>query len=424
MKTIIPKSIHSQKVILPGSKSISHRMLILASLCEGTSIIRNLLDSEDIQWTRSALTSMGALIEDESHGLCRVTGFGGNPRPFDSPVFLGNSGTSMRLLAGVAALGNSDYILTGDKRLCERPMNELLAAFNQLGIFTGTMDGLGKPPIRIRGGDRTGGRVSLDCSRSSQYLSSLLMIGPFMDNGLEISLNGPPVSSPYIDLTLDAMKQFQVRSFQIQSDLYRVDGGQIYRPGTFSVEPDLSNAGYFWAVGAVTGKMITVCNINPDSVQGDLKQIRILERMGCRVQRGVNEIGVCGSELVGIEVDMSDTPDAVPAIAVVAAFARGITRITHIRHLREKECDRIHALASQLARMGIEVRQGDDFLEITGGHPHGAMIETFDDHRVAMAFSISGLVVPGMVIENENCVRKSFPDYWRIFDALQSESPT
>jgi 3-phosphoshikimate 1-carboxyvinyltransferase len=244
------------------------------------------------------------------------------------------------------------------------------------------------------------------------------MIGPFMEKGLDISLTGLPVSSPYIDLTIDILKKFQVSVVKKDSMHYSVQGRQTYVPGNFQVEPDLSNAGYFWAMGAITGRMIHVKNISQDSLQGDLKQIKILEKMGCVLDIQPDRIGVCGRTLQGIDVDMSDTPDAVPAIAMVASFASGTTRIRNIRHLREKECDRIQAIASQLLKMGIAVREGDDFLEITGGSPKGACIETFNDHRIAMAFSIPGLVIPGVEIENETCVEKSFPNYWDIFEAL------
>ncbi|MFA5902415.1 MAG: 3-phosphoshikimate 1-carboxyvinyltransferase [Desulfobacula sp.] len=418
MKKIIPKKIKNQNVVIPGSKSISHRMLICASLCTGISEIESLLESEDIKWTMNALTSLGAKIDKIKDRRFRINGFGGTPKPFEKEIFLGNSGTSMRLLAGIAALGNTEYILTGDQRMRERPMNELLNAFGLLDILASSDSPKGTPPVRICGSKRQGGTVILDCSKSSQYLSSLLMMGAFMKDGLEISLIGPSVSSPYIDLTIDIMKKFKVEARRIHPTLYRVPGQQFYCPGEFFVEPDLSNAGYFWAIGAITGSMISIKNISKNSLQGDLKQIKILEQMGCTVKIEENEIGVGGSELIGIDVDMSDTPDAVPAIAVVASFAKGITRIYNIKHLREKECDRIAAVASQLLKMGITVRQGDDFLEITGGQPKGAAIETFNDHRIAMAFSMPGLIIPGIQIENETCVEKSFPNYWEIFEAL------
>jgi len=419
LKKIAPKKIKDQAVVIPGSKSISHRMMICTSLSNGTSNIKNLLQSDDIKLTINGLKNMGAYIDLVKGNQYRISGFGGNPKPCSKAIYLGNSGTSMRLLAGIAALGNTCYTLTGDLRMCERPMKELLDALTGLGIQAKSENKKGSPPVYIQGGNRAGGLVKIDCSKSSQYLSSLLMMGALMKNGLDIRLDSPPVSSPYIDLTIDIMKKFTIAVHQIDSMHYQVPGRQSYIQGDFFVEPDLSNAGYFWAIGAITGKMIFVENINNNSLQGDLKQIRILEHMGCTLKIENNHIGVCGGSLKAIDVDMSDTPDAVPAIAVVASFAKGKTRIYNIKHLREKECDRIDAVCSQLMKMGISVKQGEDFLEITGGNPKGAKIETFNDHRIAMAFSIPGLIISGMEIENETCVEKSFPNYWDIFDELQ-----
>jgi 3-phosphoshikimate 1-carboxyvinyltransferase len=418
IKKIIPKKIKDQSLTIPGSKSITHRMLICAALCDGLSFIENPLESEDIQYTMTALSCMGAGISPIKNGACQISGFGGTPLPCQHDIYLGNSGTSMRLLAGIAALGTTQYCLTGDSRMCRRPMKSLLDALKLLGIHAEGSNKDGNPPVYICGGSRQGGKIFLDCSTSSQYLSSLLMTGPFMKNGLEIRLQGSPVSSPYINLTLDVMKKFKVEAYKIHSDYYKVPPKQRYHPGTFRIEPDISNAGYFWAAGAVTGKMIYVRNISQNSLQGDLKQLHILEKMGCTISIKNNKIGVCGRDLIGIDIDMSDTPDAVPAIAIAACFARGRTRIRNIKHLREKESDRINAIASQMTKMGINVKQGDDFLEIQGGQPKGAGIETFNDHRIAMAFSIPGLIIPGMEIENPSCVQKSFPDYWQIFDNL------
>jgi len=393
-------------------------MMICASLCQGKSRISNVLESEDILLTMECLKNMGAGIDRTADTVYEVKGFGGRPDPCEKEIYLGNSGTSMRLLTGIAALGSTHYTLTGDKRMCERPMQELLDALNMMFVSATSKNQNGAPPVIICGGNRKGGVVKIDCSKSSQYLSSLLMIAPFFERGLDISLDDTPVSTPYIDLTRDIMKQFTVASTQDGYTTFHVPGNQNYKAGQFFVEPDLSNAGYFWAMGAITGQMIYVENISANSLQGDLKQIHILEKMGCRVLIENNRIGVCGRNLNAVDVDMSDTPDAVPAIAVVASFANGTTRIRNIAHLREKECDRIDAVSSQLGKMGISVKQGTDFIEVTGGRHTGAFIETFNDHRIAMAFSIPGLLVEGMQIENEMCVEKSFPNYWDLFDGL------
>jgi len=412
------RQITDQIVQVPGSKSISHRMLICAALSKGRSNIQNLLTSEDLTLTAQALSAMGASIIELEPGLVAVQGFDGQPIPYGPHIFLGNSGTSMRLLAGIAALGQTVYTLTGDERMCQRPMIELLDGLNSIQVKAWSENPKGTPPVFIKGLNRKGGHTTIDCSKSSQYLSSLLMIGALMEKGLTISLPGPPVSLPYIDLTIDVMNQFKVKAQRISALEYKVFGNQTYAPGKYVVEPDLSNAGYFWAAGAITGSEIGVDNIRNNSLQGDKKQIHILERMGCLLNIKDNSVAVKGNPLKGVDVDMSDTPDAVPAIAVVAAFAKGTTRITNIGHLRVKECDRIEAISSQLTKMGIHVTQGDDRLEIKGGTPKGAFIETFNDHRIAMAFSVAGLVVEGMEIENPSCVGKSFPEYWRIFDQL------
>ncbi|MCP3944426.1 MAG: 3-phosphoshikimate 1-carboxyvinyltransferase [Desulfobacteraceae bacterium] len=418
MKQIKSRQIMDKIVQVPGSKSISHRMMICAALSKGTSKIGNLLKSQDLSLTTKALISMGAGIKELEPDLVEVQGFNGRPIPHEPPIYLGNSGTSMRLLAGIAALGETVYTLTGDERMCQRPMVELLDALNGIQVKAWSKNLEGTPPVFIKGLGRKGGRTSIDCSKSSQYLSSLLMMGALMEQGLIVSLPGLPVSVPYIDLTIDVMNQFNVNVDKINDREYRVPGNQIYESGEYVVEPDLSNAGYFWAAGAVSGSEIGVDNIQEKSLQGDKKQIYILEKMGCSLGFGKNCVAVKGNALKGVEVDMSDTPDAVPAIAVVAAFAKGTTRIYNIGHLRIKECDRIEAVSSQLIKMGIKVTQGDDFIEIVGGTPKGAFIETFNDHRIAMAFSVAGLVVDGMEIENPSCVEKSFPGYWDIFETL------
>ena len=418
MKVLTPRPIRDQLVQVPGSKSISHRMLICAALSQGESRIENLLNSEDIELTAGALMAMGAGIQFSDAGKTRavVQGFGGRPSAFDEAIFLGNSGTSMRLLSAIAALGDAPYVLTGTQRMCERPMQEMVDALTPLGIDAQAEGGT--PPVTICGGNRQGGKTQLDCSVSSQFLSGLLMAGALLEQGIDITLPGPPVSAPYIDLTLDVMNRFKVSAQRISETEYRVDGNQNYQAGEYFVEPDMSNAGYFWAAGAITGQAIGVAHATPESLQGDYNQVRILERMGCRLEENSQGTTITGGELTGVEVDMSHTPDAVPAMAVVAAFAKGSTKMTNIAHLRAKECDRIDAMAQGLGRMGITVNTGPDFLEVQGGTPHGATISTFNDHRIAMAFGIAGLVVEGMEIENPSCVEKSFPTFWDIYESL------
>lgn len=405
-------------VSIPGSKSISHRMIIGAALADGSSLIRQLLSSEDLDHTSTALASMGARIQKLDQNTHEIIGFNGRPCPFNQEIYLGNSGTSMRLLAGIAGLGNSPYTLTGNERMQQRPMGELLSGLIMAGIDAKSLHGNDAPPVVINGSEKKGGQITLDCSKSSQYLSSLLLAGATLEEGLVISLPQPPVSEPYVNLTMDIMKTFNVHVEKISGLEYRVPGGQQYTPGIFVIEPDISNASYFWAAGALSGSMTTVANISKNSLQGDIRLLDILEQMGCQVTYGPADIGVKGGSLTAVDVDMSDIPDVVPTLSVVAAFADGITVIRNIGHLREKECDRIDAVTLNLNKMGIDAKQGPDWISVKGGMPEGAFIETFNDHRIAMAFSIAGIKIPGIEIENPGCVAKSFPSFWEIFDAL------
>ncbi len=421
MKLIEQRTIKNSRVNVPGSKSISHRMIIMASLCQGESTISNVLNSQDILLTISCLENMGARIvqsenKEKSPSMVKVTGFNGQPARYPREIYLGNSGTSMRLLAGIAALGTSDYVLTGDNRMCQRPMTPLIDALTMANVAVSSKSGT--PPVIINGKHKRGGKIKIDLSLSSQYLSSLLITGCYMAEGLEITITADAVSQPYIDLTIAIMKLFNVYVEKTEKGQYIVRPGQKYQPGNFIVEPDISNAGYFWAAGAICRKKIKVLNVYKNSIQGDIKFVHILKQMGCDLMFEHDGIAVCGRKLRGVDVDMSDTPDAVPALAVTAAFASGCTLIKNIGHLREKECDRIEAVARELARMDIKVESGHDWIKIFGGKPRGAVIETYNDHRIAMAFSLAGLVTDNVFIKNENCVAKSFPTFWEVLQGL------
>jgi len=419
MKPIETRVLWDTKVCIPGSKSISHRMVIMASLCQGKSVVKNVLSSEDVELTGFALGHMGAVIRKAETSGLNIRGFGAKPASFSEPIYLGNSGTSMRLLASIAALGDTDYLLSGNARMCERPMDPLLNALAMAGADARSRVGQGTPPVLINGKECAGGEVRIDCSVSSQYLSGLLIAGAVMDKGLHIHVDNGLVSTPYVNLTLNSMKEFQVHAEKLSDYEYRVPGRQRYVPGIFAVEPDISNAGYFWLAGAVTGAAVKVLHVTPASLQGDIKLIYILRDMGCFLDVEEDGITVKGGRLTGVDVDMGDMPDAVPGLAVAAAFAEGRTVIRNIGHLRSKECDRIDASATQLSRMGIAVETGEDWMIVHGGHPHGAVIETYDDHRIAMSFAVAGLAVEGVTIENPECVGKSFPSFWEIFDALE-----
>jgi len=405
------------QIQVPGSKSDTHRALIAAALSDGRCRLSRVLDSEDTRLTRHALVQLGAVMDTQEDGLF-VEGTGGILKPCQDPICLGNSGTSMRLLTAVAALGIGEYILCGTERMHQRPIGDLLDGLSQIGVVAKAETAGGCPPVRVLGGRPEGGRVSLDCSVSSQFLSALLLIGPYTRKGIDISISKGPVSRPYIDMTVRVMTRFGV---SVQREDYRqfhVSGGQVYRSGNYGIEPDASQAGYFWAAAAVTGKRVKVSGITRASIQGDARFPEVLEKMGCRVSREPDGITVEGGSLVGIQTDMGDMPDLVPTLAVVAAFAEGETLINNVAHLRAKESDRLAAVSTELKKMGVTAEATKDALLVRGGRPKAAVIETYDDHRMAMSFAVAGLRVPGIAIENERCVEKSFPNFWEVFAQL------
>lgn len=417
MIEIKPGDIEDSSVSVPGSKSYTHRMLIAAALSDGACEVRNPLNSEDTLITRRCLSEMGVSIEEMPDHL-RIQGTSGRLRSPEDPVDLGNSGTSMRLLAAVAALGQGVCVLTGSQRMQQRPIQDLLDGLNQLGVGARAVNADGCPPIEVTGGGLKGGSVTIDCRISSQYLSALLMIAPFAKEAVTITVSGGLVSRPYIDMTVAVMEEFGIAVDRHGYERFVVTGGQTYRAGDHAVEPDCSQAGYFWAAAAISGAVITVAGTSKNSLQGDVRFTECLAAMGCRVAEDSDGIKVTGNPLTGVIVDMADMPDMVPTLAVVAAFARGTTVIENVAHLRAKESDRLGAVAAELKKMGIKADCVGSGLRIVGGNPQGASIDTYNDHRIAMSFALAGLKVPGIKIKDETCVKKSFPKFWEVFESL------
>lgn len=402
---------------VPGSKSYTHRTLIAAALSDGPCAVRNPLRSQDTLLTTAALEQMGIEIDDHSEHFI-VRGNRGKFHPVSEAIDFCNSGTSMRLFGGLVILGAGPYTLTGTQRMCERPMQALLDSLTQMGVSAKSKNGNGCPPVTIKGGQCSGGHTTIDCSVSSQYLSALLLVAPCLENGLTIDVTKGPVSKPYVDMTVDIMNAFGIELTHDGHTHFEVPGGQTYQAGDYSVESDGSNAGYFWAAAAITGKRVKVLGVTAASRQGDVGLADILGQMGCSVDHHPDGITVTGGELTAVDVDMGHMPDVVPTLAVVAAFARGTTKIRNVAHLRAKECDRLEAVSQELAKMGIQTHTYENALEIVGGSPAGAEIETYDDHRIAMSFAVTGLMVPGIKIIDPDCVAKSFPNYWEVFEGL------
>ena len=415
-RAIQPLAYVDATLTLPGSKSYTHRALLAAALAKGESVLTNALAAEDTELTARALAQLGAGIEWPETTIS-VIGTGGRWRQVTEPIYLGNSGTSMRFLTALVALGTGDYLLTGTERLCQRPLGELLTALGQIGVTAVSEKSDGCPPVRVTGG-LTGGRTQLSGTISSQYLSALLFIGPLAPQGLTIEITGDLVSKPYVDLTLEVLGEFGISYYRQGYRFFQVPGGQYYLPQNYEIEADASSASYFWAAAALTGGRVTITNLSLESIQGDAAFPKVLERMGCTVSASPQGLTLSGGPLRGLTVDMAAMPDLVPTLAVLAAFAQGETVITGVAHLRHKESDRLAAVAAELTKLGIEAKETADGLIIRGGTPHGATIATYNDHRLAMSFAVAGLKAPGMVITDPDCVAKSFPDFWQVFERL------
>ncbi len=407
------------KVKVPGSKSLTQRALICAALASGESRLEGALRSEDPDLLAQALERVGVKIEALDDAFV-VQGVGGAPRLHGGEVFLGNNGTGTRFFTALAALGEGEpLILTGTKRLCERPIKPLVEALKSWGARLRYLEQEGFLPLEIAGGGLSGGAVELSVAKSSQFLSALLLVGPYTRSPAEIHLASPLVSRPYVDLTIAVMKAFGVVVNE-REGVFFVPNTPYYNR-TYHIEGDASSASYFLAAAALVGGSVTVTNLPKDSLQGDAAFAGILSRMGCTVsyQEGVTVSRAPETPLKGIDINMGRTPDLVPTLAVVAAKARGRTFIRGVPHLRYKETDRLKAVATELAKLGVSVTELDDGLIIEGAEKlHPAEIETYEDHRMAMSFAVLGLVVPGLRLRNPGCVVKSFPNFWEVFEKL------
>ena len=408
---------------VPGSKSITQRALIAAALARGESELIGPLASEDTKYTARALRSMGVKISARAKRKWKITGCSGRILPPRRKIFLGNNGTATRFLTSVAALGHGVFSITGEPRMEERPIAPLIEALEGWGVAIRSINDTGCPPLEIRAEGIRGGSTLLPEGKSSQYLSSLLLVAPYAAHKATLKVDGEVFSKPYVQMTLAVMRSFGRRvKASKELDSFEIPRG-YYKAREYQIEGDASSASYFWAAAAVTGGKVTVTNVPKRSLQGDAVFTDILAQMGCRVTRNEKGITVEGpKELRSIEIDMADCPDVVPTLAVVAARAKGRTVIRNIAHLRIKECDRLQVMARELAKLGVHTEEREDALIIDGqgvdANLHGARIETYEDHRIAMSFAVAGLYVPGVKVLGEGCVAKSFPDFWERFERL------
>lgn len=421
VSSLSPRAVHPLRHRLdvtapvPGSKSHTNRALVCAALATGTSRLAGALFAEDTLAMVETLRELGSdIVSDAGDASMRVSGTGGRLRPGPARLNVRQSGTTGRFVLPMLTLGEGRYELDGDPQLRSRPFGDLVDALGSLGAkIEGT-----QLPLHVMGGTLDGGQVSVSGSVSSQFLSGLLLSAPGAASEVELSVDGALVSRPYIDLTLSTMASF---SAVVERDAYRrfVVAPTGYQAASVMIEPDASAASYFFGAAAISGGRVTVDGLGTNTVQGDMAFVDVLERMGCTVERSESRTTVIGPEqLSAVTVDMADFSDTAQTLAVVATFADAPSELRGIGFIRHKETDRIGAVATELARRGIAVDQTDDSLVVHPGQPTPGVVETYDDHRMAMSFALLGLCHPGIEIADPGCVAKTFPNFFAVLDTL------
>lgn len=424
------------RVSVPGSKSITNRALLMAAMSDGKTVLEGVQFSQDSRHFLKALQELGFTAE-VSEEKCRVViqGEGGSIPRSQAEIYVGSAGTAARFLTAFAAMGNGEYILNSSEQMKKRPMRELLEVLEQLGAEITCLEQEGTFPLKIRGiGHQTGrtAECSLNIDRSSQFLSALLMVLPLRFERVQIHLTGMRSARSYVEMTEQMMKQFGhpgVR--QIGDNCYEVVGGG-YRSQKYQIEPDVSAACYFYAMAAITGGTAVVRHMRRDSLQGDMQFLKILEQMGCRIQwqktqdlTGDQEElvlqGPSGGRLKGIEAVFSDFSDQTLTMAAIAPFADAPVTVRGVGHIRGQESDRIQVILNELGRMGIRCEESEDGFTVYPGKPVPAQIHTYEDHRVAMAFAVTGLRVPGLEILDPDCCSKTFAEYFRVLDEITAD---
>ena len=407
-------------IAVPGSKSYTNRALLVAAMARGVSTLTGALFSDDTRYMSASLRKLGVKIDaDEKRARFDIHGNGGEIPVSEADLYIGNSGTTSRSLTVYVSLGHGKFVIDGDEPMRHgRPIADLLNALRQIGVSARTQFENGHLPVIVEADGLAGGKTRLDISKSSQFLTALLLIAPYAKNGMEIEVLGNR-TMPYIDITRSVMTAFGVQVISEDYKFFRIEGGQQYQPRVYHIEPDASNASYFFAAAALTGGCVTVQHLNLDSAQGDLQFVHILEQMGCRTTVSNTGITVTGPrQLKGIDVDMRTISDTALTLAAIAPFADSKVTIRNIEHTRWQETDRIHAMVTELRKLGVPVVEHRDGLEISPASITPAAIDTYEDHRVAMAFSLVGLKASGIRINDPECVSKTFPDYFQVFEQL------
>jgi 3-phosphoshikimate 1-carboxyvinyltransferase len=415
------------RIRVPGSKSLTNRALVLAALASGhdnsvATVLTGALRSEDTEVMVECLGQLGIAVNcNWSQGELTIPATGGKILAKEAELFVANSGTTMRFLTALVCLGHGRFRLDGIQRMRERPIADLLTALYQLGVKAYSERNNGCPPVVVEANGLPGGRVVIRGDLSSQFLSGLLMAAPLAQSDIfiEVDVDGPLVSWPYVVMTVELMSQFGAWVNMPVRGQFHVPGGQRYQTRTLAIEPDASAASYFAGAAAITCGEVELPGLTHDSLQGDVAFLAALAKMGCAVEFSPSSLTVRGDTLRGMDIDMNDISDTVMTMAAVACFADGPTTIRNVAHIRHKESDRLSALATELRRAGAEVEEFSDGLTITPRPLHAAEIETYNDHRMAMSMALLGLRVPGIVIKNPGCVAKTYPGFFADLEKLR-----
>ena len=420
------------KVTVPGSKSITNRALLLATLASGKTTLKGVLFSDDSRHFLKCVQDLGfETTVDEVTKVVEVTGFGGDVPKKEASIYVGSAGTAARFLAAYLGVSNGTYHLDASEQMRKRPMAPLLNSLKELGCEIECEQEEGFFPFTVKSSGFGKEEIAVDIEKSSQFLSALLISGILAPNGLQVRTIGSH-GMAYIKMTMQMMEQFGVHVAEAygaedtddEGHVYNIDAGQYYQALDYQIEPDVSAAGYFYAMGALLGVPVQVMHVKEDSMQGDIRFLHILEQMGCTLEEKADGIVLyppADGELKGIQADMSACSDQAITLAGVAPFAKGPTTITGIGHIKFQECNRMDAICSQLTKMGIRCEQTESTITIYPGTPKATEVETFDDHRMAMGFSLIGLMAEGITILDPGCCKKTFEDYFETLEACLSQ---
>lgn len=416
------ENIKNFTVTVPGSKSITNRALLIAALSEGTVLLKGALFSDDSRYFMKALSDLGFETKiDENKKTIIINGTGGKIPQNNREIYVGSAGTAARFLTAMLGLSGGNYIINASQQMKKRPMEPLFKALEELTVKIEYLEEPYHLPVKIHGRENMdSSEITLDISKSTQFLSGFLMTGVMNKNGIKIKMSSERKTGSYIDITTNMMKDMGCIAI-FDGENYIIKSDEKYNISEYQIEPDVSAACYFYAIGAITGCSAKVRNVHFDSTQGDINFVRVLEKMGCKVEDSEDGIIVTGpkeGKLKGIEVDMNDFSDQALTLGAISIFAEGKVTIKNVGHIRIQECDRLHAIGAELGKMGIRTEEGMDEITIYPGEPEPTVVETYDDHRVAMSFALVGLKKDGIKISNPSCCRKTFEEYFEVLESL------